>query len=144
MLDGVRDLGINWSKGARFFAARVMVLREAGEDLPGMAEEALLDTAEDWLLPYLKGLKTAADWKAFDMLDALRARLTWEQMTALDAKAPPSFTTPLGRKIAIDYAGDTPEIQLRLQEMFGQTTHPWPEDPTVADPTLRVKRPKTV
>ena len=192
MLDGVRDLGINWSKGAHLFAARVTVLHEAGEDLPDMAEDALLDTAEDWLLPYLKGLKTAADWKAFDILDALRARLTWEQMTALDAKAPPSFTTPLGRKIAIDYAGDTPEIQLRLQEMFGQTTHPmigrtplritllspagrplqttqdlpgfwassyadvrkdmrgrypkhlWPEDPTVADPTLRVKRPKTV
>ncbi|MEL7281601.1 MAG: ATP-dependent helicase HrpB [Pseudomonadota bacterium] len=184
MLDGVRDLGLTWSTSARLFAARVRVV----EGLPDVSDEALLDTLEDWLLPYLAGVKTAEDWKRFDIHDALRARLSWEELTRLDAKAPSSFTTPLGRKIAIDYAKETPEIQLRLQEMFGQTTHPmvgatplritllspagkplqttqdlpgfwassyadvrkdmrgrypkhpWPDDPTVADPTLRAKR----
>ena len=89
-----------------------------------MSDSALLDSAEDWLLPYLTGLKTAADWRKFDMTDALRARLTWDQMQRLDAAAPANFTTPLGRRIPIDYASDPPEISLRLQEMFGQTTHP--------------------
>ena len=94
---------------------------------------------------------------------------------------------PLGNKTPIDYSGAHPEISLRLQEMFGQTSHPmvgrtplrvtllsparrpvqttldipgfwassyadvrkdmrgrypkhpWPEDPTKADPTLRAK-----
>ena len=187
MLDGVRDLGLSWSDAARRFVARVELLRDAGEQLPDMSDDALTDALEDWLLPFISGVKTAQDWKRFDMLPALRARLDWDQMQALDARAPAHFTTPLDRKIPIDYSGDHPEISLRLQEMFGQTTHPvvgktplrvtllspgakpvqttldipgfwansyadvrkdmrgrypkhpWPEDPTQADPTLRAK-----
>ena len=187
MLHGVRDLGLNWSTAARRFTARVAILRAAGEDLPEMSEAALIETLEDWLLPYLEGVRTAQGWKGFDMLEALRARLSWEQMQRLDARAPAHFTTPLGRRIAIDYGEDPPGISLRLQEMFGQTTHPcvgqtalrvtllspagrpvqttldlpgfwatsyadvrkemrgryprhpWPDDPTQADPTLRAK-----
>ena len=152
-----------------------------------MDDATLLDTLEDWLLPHLNGVKTAADWKAFDLLPALRAMLDWDQTQRLDRAAPAHFTTPLDRKIPIDYDGEAPAITLRLQEMFGQTTHPmvggtplrvtllspgqkpvqvtqdivgfwatsyadvrrdmrgryprhpWPEDPTQADPTLRAK-----
>jgi len=187
MLDGVRDLGLSWSDPARRFVARVQLLRDGGADLPDMSEAALLDGLEDWLLPYLRGVRSAPEWKRFDMLDALRARLDWDQMQMLDRAAPAQFTTPLGRKIPIDYSGEYPEITLRLQEMFGQTTHPtvgrtplrvtllspgnrpvqttldlpgfwassysdvrkdmrgryprhpWPDDPTEADPTLRAK-----
>jgi len=57
-------------------------------------------------------------------LNALRAILDWDQTQHLDRSAPPHFTTPLGRKIPIDYGGDAPEIRLKLQEMFGQKTHP--------------------
>ena len=38
--------------------------------------------------------------------------------------APAHFTTPLNRKIPIDYSANPPEIKLRIQEMFGQTSHP--------------------
>ncbi|GAW34342.1 ATP-dependent RNA helicase HrpB [Roseovarius sp. A-2] len=124
MLDGVRDLGLNWSDAARRFKARVMLCRDSIDGLPDMSDAALLEVLEDWLLPYLKGVKSAQDWKRFDMLEALRAQLSWQQMQALDHAAPAHFTTPLGRRIPIDYASDPPEITLRLQEMFGQTTHP--------------------
>ena len=184
MLDGVRDLGLIWSDAARRFRARVALL----EDLPDMSEAALLECLEDWLLPHLDGVKTEAQWKAFDTLPALRAMLDWDQTQRLDKAAPAAFVTPLGRKVPIDYRGEAPEISVRLQEMFGvtahpmvgrtplrvtllsparrplQTTmdipgfwassyadvrkdmrgryprHPWPEDPTQADPTLRAKR----
>jgi ATP-dependent helicase HrpB len=59
--------------------------------------------------------------------------LSWDQMQLLDRLAPGHFTTPLGRKIPIDYSGENPAIALRLQEMFGQTTHP-----SVAGQPLRV------
>ena len=143
---------------------------------------------EDWLLPFLDGIRSAEAWKGFDLLPALRGMLDWTQMQNVDTAAPAHFVTPLGRKVAIDYRGEHPEIYLRLQEMFGQrhhphvagrplrvtllspagrpvqTTldlpgfwassyadvrkdmrgrypkHPWPEDPTEADPTLRAKR----
>ena len=188
MLDGVRDLGLVLSDAARRFVARVELLRDAGHDLPDMSDSALMDTRKDWLLAHLAGIRTADQWKRFDLLDPLRARLDWGQMQVLDREAPAHFTTPLGRRIPIEYSGEAPEIALRLQEMFGQTTHPrvgrtplrvtllspagrpvqttmdlpgfwagsysdvrkdmraryprhpWPDDPTQADPTLRAKR----
>jgi ATP-dependent helicase HrpB len=187
MCEGVRDLGLRLEGAAARFRARVELVRAGGADLPDMTDAALLDTLEDWLLPHLQGVKIAEDWKRFNPLEALRAMLDWNEMQALDAAAPAYFETPLGRRIAIDYDGETPEITLRLQEMFGvtrhpiigktplrvtllspggkpvQTTtdipgfwassyadvrkdmrgryprHPWPEDPTVAEPTLRAK-----
>ncbi|MDJ0823649.1 MAG: ATP-dependent helicase HrpB [Paracoccaceae bacterium] len=187
MLEGVRDLGLPWSDAARRFAARVTLARKGGHALPEMSDDALMATAEDWLLPHLRGVKTADDWKRFDLLPALRAMLDWHSMQALDQAVPAHFTTPLGRQTPIDYSGDHPAIALRLQELFGLTTHPsvagtplrvtllspaqrpvqttldlpgfwsgsyadvrkdmrarypkhpWPEDPTQADPTLRAK-----
>ncbi|KMK67938.1 ATP-dependent helicase HrpB [Puniceibacterium sp. IMCC21224] len=124
MLDGVRQLGLVFSDAVRRFAARVALARAAGHDLPDMAETALMQTLEDWLLPHLSGVKSAADWKRFDLLPALRGGLGWGQMQALDRAVPAQFTTPLGRHIPIDYSGDFPEISLRLQEMFGQSDHP--------------------
>ncbi|SDY74324.1 ATP-dependent helicase HrpB [Citreimonas salinaria] len=188
MLDGVRLLGLSPGDRARRFMARVALARGGGFDLPDLSEPALMATLEGWLLPFLCGIATAEQWKRFDILTALEAQLDFAQRQALDASVPGSFTTPLGRKIPIDYSGDEPEIALRLQELFGQTTHPqvagrplkitllspaqrpvqvtmdlpgfwagsyvdvrkdmraryprhpWPEDPTQADPTLRAKR----
>ena len=187
MLDGILGFGISASPAVNRFRARVALMRGVEADLPDLTDEALLETLEDWLLPYLTGVQTIAQWKAFDILPALRATLTWDQMQRLDKEVPGQFTTPLGRQTPIDYSGETPEISLRLQEMFGttrhptvagrplrvtflspgqkpiQTTmdvpgfwassyvdvrkdmrgrypkHPWPEDPTKSDPTLRAK-----
>lgn len=188
MLDGVRALGLPDQAHAKRLRARITLLRDAGEDMPDVSDTALMETVEDWLLPHLSGIRTAAAWRAFDLRPALEAMLSWDQQQTLARKAPAQFETPLGRKIAIDYDGEAPAIELRLQEMFGttrhpvvagrplrvtllspagrplQTTmdvpgfwdssyadvrkdmrgrypkHPWPEDPRVADPTLRVKR----
>ncbi|WP_170366624.1 ATP-dependent helicase HrpB [Ruegeria arenilitoris] len=188
MLDGVRDLGLRLEGKDARLAARVELVRAAGVDLPDFSENGLMDTLEDWLLPMLTGVRSAEDRKRFDLLPALQARLSWDQMQELDRRAPPAFVTPLGRKVPIDYGKAVPEIAVRLQEMFGVTQHPivggeplkitllspaqrpiqitrdlpgfwagsyadvrkdmraqypkhpWPEDPTQADPTLRAKR----
>ena len=189
MLDGVRDLGLPWSDAARRFQARVQLLVDQGADLPDLSDPRLLDLLQHWLLPHLNGIANADQLSRFDLLPALRACLDWDQTQLLDRLAPAHFTTPLGRKVAIDYAGGTPQISVRLQEMFGVTRHPqigpahmplkitllspgqrpvqvtndlpgfwassyadvrkdmrgrypkhpWPENPTIADPTLRAK-----
>jgi ATP-dependent helicase HrpB len=184
MLDGVRDLGLTLTPSAERFLARV---RLAPNEFAGFDEATLLDELDDWLLPYLTAITTTEAWRKFDITPALKARLNWNQQTKLDRLAPSHFITPLGRKIPIDYDGEHPQITLRLQEMFGQVTHPqvvgkplrvtllspagrpvqttmdipgfwatsyadvrkdmrgrypkhpWPEDPTQADPTLRAK-----
>ncbi|MEP5730566.1 MAG: ATP-dependent helicase HrpB [Sulfitobacter sp.] len=185
MLDGVRQLGMSPSGPAARFLARARLM---GPDFPNFSPDHLMATLQDWLLPHLNGVRSAADWKRFDLLPALKARLDWDQQTALDRAAPAHFVTPLGRKVPIDYDGDAPQIALRLQELFGVTKHPsivgqplkitllspaqrpvqvtmdlpgfwassyadvrkdmrgqyprhpWPDDPTQADPTVRAKR----
>ncbi|SMY08624.1 ATP-dependent helicase HrpB [Flavimaricola marinus] len=188
MCDGVRQLGLRLSGAAARFRARVELVRAGDADLPDMRDAALLDGLEDWLAPHLSGVRSAEDWKGFNPLPALQAMLDWGQTQRLNEAAPAAFTTPLDRKIPIDYDGETPSISLRLQEMFGVTQHPmigntplrvtllspghkpvqvttdipgfwvssyadvrkdmrgrypkhnWPEDPTVAEPTLRARR----
>jgi ATP-dependent helicase HrpB len=124
MLDGVRDLGIRLDGAAARLAARVELVRAEGHDLPDYSPEGLTATISDWLLPMLNGVRSAEDWKRFDLLPALKAALSWEQTQVLDREAPGHFKTPLGRKIPIDYASGGPEISVRLQEMFGVTRHP--------------------
>ncbi|QAX29028.1 ATP-dependent helicase HrpB [Leisingera sp. NJS204] len=124
MLDGVRDLGLRLTGAAARLAARVELVRGEGHDLPDFSLPGLTDTLEDWLLPMLDGVKSAGDWKRFDLLPALRAALNWEQTQLLDREAPGSFITPLGRKIPISYDGEVPEISVRLQELFGVSRHP--------------------
>lgn len=187
MLDGVRELGLRIDGAAGRFRARVELVRAGGDSLPDMSDTGLLAGLQDWLLPHLGGVRSAADWRRFEVLEALWRMLDWGQMERLDRAAPAHFVTPLDRRVPIDYGGEAPEISLRLQEMFGvtrhpvvgvtplrvtllspggkpvQTTtdipgfwantyadvrrdmrgryprHPWPEDPTLAEPTLRAK-----
>ncbi|SDW15860.1 ATP-dependent helicase HrpB [Ruegeria halocynthiae] len=191
MLDGVRDLGLRLDGAAARLASRVELVRAEGADLPDFSEPGLMQTLEDWLLPMLTKVRSGEDWKRFDLLPALRARLDWSATQELDRRAPGAFVTPLGRKVPIEYGGAAPEISVRLQELFGVTRHPvvggeplkitllspaqrpiqitrdlpgfwagsyadvrkdmraqypkhpWPEDPTLADPTLRAKRRKS-
>ncbi|MFN5999190.1 MAG: ATP-dependent helicase HrpB [Paracoccaceae bacterium] len=186
-LEGVRALGLPWSPAARRLRARARLARSEG--WPGVEDAELLDTAGEWLLPHLTGVKTEGDIRGFDLVPALQGLLGWDRLAEMDRLVPGSFETPLGRKIPIDYDGEVPAIEVRLQEMFGVTVHPvvgakrlpirvtllsparapvqvttdlprfwatsyadvrkdmrgayprhpWPEDPTVAEPTLRAK-----
>jgi len=133
MLDGVRDLGLGLSAKAKRFQERVEGARVGGAALPDCSDAALLDTLEDWLAPFLGGVRSAADWRAFDATEALAARLDHAQTQALNRAAPRRFETPLGRGVEVDYSGDAPEIAVKLQEMFGTTTHP-----VVAGQPLRI------
>ncbi|MCC5991914.1 MAG: ATP-dependent helicase HrpB [Rhodobacteraceae bacterium] len=122
--DGLRDIGLPLGAAARRFIARVMKLRAQGDDLPEMSDDALLAGLEDWAAPYLHRVRSADDLRNLDLLPALRAMLDWQQAQRLDQMMPAHFVTPLGNKLPIDYSGETPEIALRLQEVFGVAEHP--------------------
>ncbi len=186
-LEGVRVIGLPWSPASRRLRARARLAR--AEDWPGVEDADLLASAEGWLLPHLTGVRTEADIRGLDLVPGLQGLLGWERLAGMDRLVPGSFETPLGRKIPIDYDGEVPAIEVRLQEMFGVTTHPvvglarmpvritllsparapvqvttdlprfwatsyadvrkdmrgayprhpWPEDPTEAEPTLKAK-----
>ncbi len=123
-LDGLRQIGLPMTPAAERFRARVELLRGQGADLPDLSETNVLALGEAWLLPYLRGKRSEAELRRLDLTDALRATLDWEQMQLVDRLAPAKFETPLGRSVPIDYAGEAPGIEIRLQEMFGVTEHP--------------------
>lgn len=181
--EGLRALGLPWTPAALRLRARVAL---AGAGFPDVSDATLMADG-GWLLPFLEGRRTAADLRALDLVEPLRALLGWEGQQRLEALVPGHFETPLGRRIPIDYDGEAPGIEVRLQEMFGVTRHPmagarplritllspggkpvqvttdlpgfwtnsygdvrrdmrgryprhpWPEDPTQAEPTLRAK-----
>ena len=120
-LEGLVQVGLNWSPAALRLARRVDLCR-SDNDLPDVGESALL--AGEALLPYLQGRRTEADLRSLDLVEPIRALLGWDGQQVIDRLAPPHFETPLGRRVPIDYDGETPGIEIRLQELFGLTTHP--------------------
>ncbi|NPD17693.1 ATP-dependent helicase HrpB [Xinfangfangia sp. D13-10-4-6] len=121
-LAGLRENGLTWSPGAARLRARIALTR--ADDWPEVSDEALLISAEDWLLPHLGRARTLADLRNLDLTEALKAHIGWDRMAQTDRLAPAHFTTPLGRQVPIDYDGEHPAIEVRLQEMFGVTAHP--------------------
>ena len=126
ILEGIRDLGLdrlNWTKAARALQKRAEWARPHMPDLPDMSDAGLLDSLEDWFAPYLAGVPGFAAARGVDLVGPLQARLG-AHLAALDRAAPAAFTTPLGRKVPIDYGGEAPAIAVRLQEMFGVAEQP--------------------
>ncbi|MDS9466514.1 ATP-dependent helicase HrpB [Paracoccus sp. MBLB3053] len=117
--DGLRALGLYWTAGAARLRARIALIAELGP----VDDESLLADPE-WLLPYLLGVRTAADLRGLDLSEALKAKIGWSGQQRLDQAAPAHFVTPLGRKVPIDYDHETPSIELKLQELFGLARHP--------------------
>jgi len=132
MVKGVRKLGLGalpWTSSLRNWRARVQLLRAHDEDdWPDLSDEALSDTLDQWLLPFLEGCRKKADLDRVKLSDALKSLLDWDQRQRLEKLAPTHVTVPSGSSIPLDYnSGEQPILAVRLQEMFGQT-----ETPTIA------------
>jgi ATP-dependent helicase HrpB len=131
MLEGVRQLGIEslpWSREARDLQARVAFVRHLGRDYerwPDLADEALAASVADWLAPWLDGITRRGHLARVPLLDALLARLSWDERRQLDALAPTHLPVPSGSRIHIDYADESaPAVSVRLQEVFGLDSTP--------------------
>ncbi len=86
----------------------------------------LLNTAKDWLGPYIKDIRKTDVLKKIDLAECLLHFLSWEQQQILEQKAPSKLEVPSGSKIRIEYSanGAAPVISVRLQEVFGMEDTP--------------------
>lgn len=126
---GLIDAGLDrlpWSKPLKQWRDRVMFLRAAeGGEWPDLSDAGLAATAEMWLSPALSDKTALKEFSAGDLSEALMALLPWNLRARLEREAPTHFEAPTGSMLAIDYeAGQGPTIAVRLQELFGLTTHP--------------------
>jgi ATP-dependent helicase HrpB len=126
---GIAAIGIErlpWTKAQKQWRDRVMFLRRAeGEEWPDLSDAALAQNAQDWLAPFLEGRISLNAITPNDLDAALAALLPWDMTRKLDAQAPTHFTAPTGSHVAVDYEAEGgPVLAIRVQELFGLSTHP--------------------
>jgi ATP-dependent helicase HrpB len=133
LADGLIAAGLDqlpWSKPVKQWRDRVMFLRAAqgaasDNPWPDLSDDALAAEPEKWLMPALLDKTSLKAFSAGDLSEALQALLPWSLRARLDQEAPTHFEAPTGTLLAIDYEAEQgPTIAVRLQELFGLTSHP--------------------
>ena len=126
LLHGIHKYGLDvlsFDHLLQQWRARVMWIRrivEPQSDWPDLSDEALLQTLDQWLSPYVAGITTLDRVKRLDLTTPLQALLTYEQHRRLERLAPTHVTVPSGSRLRIDYErAEVPILEVRLQEMFG-------------------------
>ena len=96
--------------------------------------EASRSHLEEWLLPFLTGMRRWSELKNLNLSDALNSLLSYPQQQQLNALAPTALTIPTGQNIRLDYTAENgPVLAAKLQALFG-----WIETPKVADGKVAV------
>ena len=99
-------------------------------ELPDLSTEAVLDTAPQWLPPFVGRATTVAELKKIDLTEALWTLLSYEQQQAVERLAPSHIAVPTGSRIRVEYrqGAEAPVLRVRLQECFGLLDTPRVDD----------------
>ena len=128
VLDAVRQHGLSlltWSKEAQTLRQRLGWLhRGLGAPWPDMADDALTERLDDWLLPYLAGASSFAAIDAGVVSAGLASLVPHDLQRSIDTLAPTHFDAPSGSHVPIRYDGEWPVLAVRVQELFGLDRHP--------------------
>ena len=117
---------LSWSKKAEELQNRVNFINEnMNNEFPLFTNEALLETLELWLEPYLQNITTVKELEALDIYTILLGIIPWEKQQLLDTQAPNSIKVPSGSNIKINYSNPkNPILAVKIQEMFGLNETP--------------------
>ncbi|WP_338804624.1 ATP-dependent helicase HrpB [Xenorhabdus griffiniae] len=130
LLNWVRQEGVsalNWSQEALQLRIRLQRATEWLPEVnwPGVDDEALLDSLEQWLLPALDGVDNLKGLRQIELSSCLMELLDWQQRQILDNELPTNYTVPTGSRITIQYFHDKPPVlSVRMQEMYGEQQNP--------------------
>jgi ATP-dependent helicase HrpB len=120
--DGVGAL--KWGERSSALRARLAFLSGLDDSWPDVSDDGLAAAAETWLWPLLDRAQSLSAIPDATLEDGLRALIPWDRHALMDRLAPSRLTTPLG-SAAIDYAAEGgPRVDIRVQELFGVTSHP--------------------
>lgn len=124
----VRKQGLSllpWNDALQSWRLRVNFLhQQRGAPWPDLGDQALLDTLEQWLQPYLNDVRHLNHFARLDLKNILQAQLPWPLPQQLDELAPERLKVPSGSRVQIDYSQQPPVLAVKLQEMFGATQTP--------------------
>ena len=116
---------LNWSAKCEEWLARATWLGEVLERFPKLTPDALIRSADQWLLPYISNIKSLEQLKKVNIFELIKETLSWEEQQILEREAPLMYVTPSDKKISIIYdKNQGPTVSVRLQEMFGEIESP--------------------
>ncbi len=125
---------LTWSKKATKLQNRVNFLNHYQEFID-FSDEALRNTLDIWLEPYLSGITTIKELESLDVYIMLLTLLPWDKQQLLDTMAPVGVKVPSGSNIHIDYSDyEKPSMRVKIQEVFGLN-----ETPKVLNNTLSLQ-----
>ena len=114
----------------RQWQARVGLLRQmdlqtqSESEWPDVSNDALLETLDHWLLPYLSKVTRLSHFGNLDLSSILHNLLPWPLPQRLEELAPHHLTVPSGSSVRLDYSESPPILAVRLQELFGLADTP--------------------
>ena len=118
---------LTWDKKSISLQQRVIffnIQNDPNIKLPNFSNEYLLNTIDDWLLPYLENIKDIKQLKDINLYPILLGLLDFREQQDLDKYTPLSYQVPSGSKISIDYSQDIPTLNVKVQEIFGLASSP--------------------
>ncbi|MGU3399050.1 ATP-dependent helicase HrpB [Brucellaceae bacterium D45D] len=128
VIEAVRQYGLDilpWNKETQILRRRLGWLnRGLGEPWPQMNDEHLLEKLDDWLLPFLTGEAQLSRIPAHVLKNGLMSLVSYDLQRSVEQLAPTHFTVPTGSHIPIRYDAEEPVLAVRVQELFGLSTHP--------------------
>ncbi|MFJ3484625.1 ATP-dependent helicase HrpB [Pseudomonas sp. NPDC090202] len=119
-----------WTPELRQWQARVGLLRQLdlqkqdASEWPDVGNDALLDTLEHWLAPYLGKVTRLSHFANLDLSSILHNLLPWPLPQRLEEQAPHHLSVPSGSSVRLDYSEHPPILAVRLQELFGLADTP--------------------
>ena len=129
LLEGIRSGGASrlpWDREGEELRTRLEFLHWIDpESWPPASEQALLDTLDHWLLPFVPGVISPERIVPGTLREALLTRVGWDQRSRIDKLAPSHLEVPSGSRIRLDYSDPgAPALAVRLQEVFGLEVTP--------------------
>jgi ATP-dependent helicase HrpB len=128
LLAGVRAEGLDalpWSGGARQLRQRLAFLHHHDASWPDVTDQRLLERLEQWLGPFVTGMRRLEELRGVDLGTAVLSLVPWELQRQVDMLAPERITVPTGSQITVDYTDPAaPVLAVRLQEVFGLGASP--------------------
>lgn len=124
MADGVRKMGLEtlpWTKDVEQWRRRALFCRKhLGDAWPDLSDAALLTNLDQWLAPFLGGVRKKDELRHVDLRSALASLVPNHLLRQLDELAPKTFQAPSGSRLAIDYSiPEAPAAEVKVQEVFG-------------------------
>ncbi|MBF2054158.1 MAG: ATP-dependent helicase HrpB [Candidatus Sericytochromatia bacterium] len=130
LCDGLRQQGLPglkqlpWTPALEQLRARAqfVALNQATQDdnaWPALDDDSLLAELEDWLQPFIGGLKKLTQIQSEQLQQGLEYRIGYSRLQSLQSLAPSHWPVPSGSRIRLAYQGTEVVLAARLQELFG-------------------------